>query len=515
MAALDKLLCFGAENSRLPHTTVIEKEAIAVIKRKFAGLKRPGQDIAVILEGRRIKTFDGHVFDFIEPLRRQCTYLLGGDFRLGKFALTYSKQGLTAVSSDSGITIARDGSLTAIGGNKIKHLPYSSPGKELSVHLQNGELHMDIVDGQARVTFDSDGDFFIVEMNRDLNNASLGLLGTNNMEKGDDLRLADGSIADSETTLQEDYELTGHKKCQLGASNSSACTRFDYPTCMSLSSKWPQAIPCFLVLNPQPFILQCQQDECQGRSGCRAVKAYLTACRHSGVTVETPKPCVECPVKSKLLDIVVVQSLHTAVTTESDFMMTARHLAHSLEDMDLRVGVVSYGGKGEDLEPKAHLINGKLFERAGKMRKPQNVSIQGGDLATNASDALKIAAQYPFRSQATRAVVLVHPYEWKCPEEDNEELTALFKQKHTVLIASANFPEFSDDKVFGLWSNGKVIGKGKHVNPPKDDYSKLVKSTGGMWLDLGILHHGQGYKMKYITKSVRQLWKRDYLGCSP
>ena len=59
----------------------------------------------------------------------------------------------------------------------FRHLPYTSPDGLLTAKLHNSNLHISVDGGKAQVSFSPNDDYFLVEMNRRLHNASMGLLG--------------------------------------------------------------------------------------------------------------------------------------------------------------------------------------------------------------------------------------------------------------------------------------------------------------------------------------------------
>ena len=58
-----------------------------------------------------------------------------------------------------------------------RELPYTTTDNQLTVSLSEGIFHLDLVGGLVKVTFDLGNDVYIIQMSRELNNASLGLLG--------------------------------------------------------------------------------------------------------------------------------------------------------------------------------------------------------------------------------------------------------------------------------------------------------------------------------------------------
>lgn len=59
----------------------------------------------------------------------------------------------------------------------FSHIPYTDTDGQISLTLYNGELHLALGSGLAKVVFNLNHDFYIVIFDRILNNASLGLMG--------------------------------------------------------------------------------------------------------------------------------------------------------------------------------------------------------------------------------------------------------------------------------------------------------------------------------------------------
>ncbi|GFO19572.1 von Willebrand factor [Plakobranchus ocellatus] len=358
-------------NNRPPHMTIVEKEILALIKRFSAGTGRRNKEIALIMQGWNFKTFDGKNIHFAVPRRTSCTYLLGGDLRHSSFVLTYTKSGLSVSTKHSGIILHRDGSVSTTGRHDISLLPYTTEDNMLILESHNGHLHISVDHGKANISFSPHDDVFLVEMDRRLNNVSLGLLGTNNNEMGDDMRLPNGSLAQNSGSFQNSYELTGRGHCKVTTlPPPSMCQRFDISArspCMSISNQWSQVIPCLLVLDPRPFLWQCQLFECQGKSGCPAVAAYLDTCRHHGIQVDEPPVCDGCRRTGDdvAFDLVIVHSLHWSLVPHHMLDWAVHFIKHlsliqnNKSKLNIQIGLVTFGGSGEWEGSRSFLMQGK------------------------------------------------------------------------------------------------------------------------------------------------------------
>ena len=76
------------------------------------------------------------------------------------------------------------------------------------------------------------------------------------MEKRDDMRLADGSMAKSENLFQDSYELTGHHKCHSQRKSHPVCKELKDQFCQNLFSQMNTCRE-----DPRPFMVsRCECD---------------------------------------------------------------------------------------------------------------------------------------------------------------------------------------------------------------------------------------------------------------
>ncbi|RUS74408.1 hypothetical protein EGW08_017826 [Elysia chlorotica] len=518
--------------NRLPHLTVPGKELLAMLKRVYTGTERRTKHLAVIMQGWTINTFDGENLHLTAPRADACTYLLGGDLRHGRFALTMTNTALTVSTSQASLSLYRDGSVRTGQREPLLNLPYMTPDGLMTVELLDSHMHISVDGGKAQVSFEPNNDYFVVEMDRRLTNASMGLLGTNNNELGDELRLPRGEMAQDAANFQNSYELTGHGYCTVAAMPPpQLCRGFDVSAkspCMSMSDQWKPAIPCLLVVDPRPFLIECQEMECGGQSGCPAVAAYLDTCRHYGISVGVPPACVPdgCgETKRSIVDLVIVYSLHhTLVSSHGGLyhpLTWARYLvkglAHALDnlsdiEMDVRVGLVTFGGRGEWREPRAMLLEGKLLKAPEDAHHYLWANANPGMEESDASPAILKASDFPFRKDSVRVVFLIHQGQSSTSPKsklDNSQVLKTLKSRNTVLVTSAPYSEFINTDPIGLWADGELIITGPPVSHLTDPYNDVIRSTGGFWLDWNALrqthHNSRSRKSRRRNKVLETL----------
>ncbi|KAK6990034.1 apolipoprotein B-100 [Biomphalaria glabrata] len=492
-----------------PKLPVFEKKLLAYIKYKTLGSQLKDKDVAVIIDGRRIKTFDGIIYDITEPPAQFCSYLICSDLKKGHFALTYAKAGLTLSLQKFGLTLAQDGSIISFGSKKIDYLPYYSNDAHLILSIHDGEFHIDIGSGLVHLIFNPVKSFYILAIDRTLNNATIGLLGTNNHEKGDDFLLINGTVIENSIDFQNNYELSKSDECHISEPPSSiSCMPSNDQTCSVFS--YPDLQVCNTILSSQPFKLQCQVDVCQKQSECRSIAAYVAACRSRGIYIHLPPHC-ECGNKLEGQEIVVVQSLHQKLIKSNDPLLSVKHLLSSFEH-DASIGLVTYGESGLWAEPKAHLLDGKLLVKNTKALHNLPSAVSPGQNETSAEDAVKVAASYPFQSLNSKMIILIY-HHVTGQKRIKETLLKTLQRKGIILVAVSTYSTLEDKQIVGLLTDGKTIGTSASVTLPQDLFTTAVQESKGMWISLDTLIAGQPNNIRKIVYELTKL-RSDSHNCT-
>ena len=131
----------------------------------------------------------------------------------------------------------------------------------------------------------------------DLISAIAGILGTNNREIYDELKMADNKLASSLEQFANSWLVTKSENCMVKESNNDAptCNAAPSERCMELFkfSSSPLA-KYFSQVDPLPFMRACQIDtaDCEEPlSHCHAVAAYRTLLKMRGVQARKIKDC--------------------------------------------------------------------------------------------------------------------------------------------------------------------------------------------------------------------------------
>ena len=128
----------------------------------------------------------------------------------------------------------------------------------------------------------------------------LGLLGTNNRETFDDMKIPRGSIADSEVEFTNAYEMTSHPKCQISSTEPIRKCKTSLTNSMKCMEIFQNAnskfAPYFNTVNPEVFLEACKEDiaSCQTTVSpkyCASANAYVQIVRSKGYPMEHVDEC--------------------------------------------------------------------------------------------------------------------------------------------------------------------------------------------------------------------------------
>ncbi len=131
-----------------------------------------------------------------------------------------------------------------------------------------------------------------------------GLLGTNNNEVFDEMKLPNNKITSSVTEFMNSWLVTQSSECMIKEESNEAptCNKAPSDKCFEVlkSSESPLS-PMFQNVDPLPFLKACLVDtaDCESQesattSHCAATKAYMIALSQQGYRPENVKDCGEC-----------------------------------------------------------------------------------------------------------------------------------------------------------------------------------------------------------------------------
>jgi hypothetical protein len=189
---------------------------------------------------------------------------------------------------------------------------------------------------------------------------------------------------------------------------------------------------CFRMVSPDPYYSMCMNDVAQQKDVCQASAAYVRECRKVEVHVRMPPSCVKCEVPSHPT-LNYAQSSAQLTLSEDKVPMTAdvvlllqhapcngallNKLRAAVDDLDNALkaeglqnnhfAVVGFGGRGYLEQPSIRTMDGQTFNTANKVVTAFNrFDLESGD-TSDVLSALKFATTLPFRSGASKTVVLM------------------------------------------------------------------------------------------------------------
>ena len=107
-------------------------------------------------------------------------------------------------------------------------------------------------------------EYCIISIDGKYHNHTLGLLGTNDNEISNDLRMRDGRIARDLQDFVNSYEVSGMSQCRPITSapqnlerQNSICPTESSSTCIQMFDKQRSSLaPCFDTVDPKPFMVR-------------------------------------------------------------------------------------------------------------------------------------------------------------------------------------------------------------------------------------------------------------------
>ncbi|XP_071139498.1 uncharacterized protein [Mytilus edulis] len=300
----------------IPELTTGEKYVLGLIKSRLV-FEPEVKDThtALIYDRSEVLTFDGKLFQTKGD--STCPHLMAADIKHGQFAVVYSKEGVTVVTKKSMVTIYNGGQVFINSCNTPVKLPYETD--EMKIIKKSVSRVISLGDG-ITISCDINNSHCNFRLKHH-KNQTIGLLGNNDGEIGNDFQKPEGSISPSVDQFVSGYELDTSKFCQSTStgmlSQVKACDDINQK-CMTLFTDIdsPMAV-CFLKVDVTPFLESCQErvKSCMPSAICPSVHAYISKCDIVGITVEPSQQLDVCrqiyhstedlPSKA-LLDIVIV-----------------------------------------------------------------------------------------------------------------------------------------------------------------------------------------------------------------
>ncbi|ODN00146.1 Apolipophorin, partial [Orchesella cincta] len=258
----------------------------------------PFKGYGLLIGSKHYKTFDGRFFDF----EGDCQYLLAADFDDGNFSavVDYDRQGdvsqKSIIVTDGQDTVAlKPDHSVVVNGQAVTIDGPKEAGSFLIERL--GDWIVVRGDKGAVVGCSVTQDVCAVKVDGFYHGKVLGLLGTLNQERFDDLRKPNGDISLSVGEFVSSWKL--NKQCQepMIITTMIHATSSAQEKCSAiLDSRRSSLRPCYGVVDPTPFRNVCEKlsqhsGYTEEQAVCTAAIGYSKACYMSYATVDPAPAC--------------------------------------------------------------------------------------------------------------------------------------------------------------------------------------------------------------------------------
>nr|AAT37632.1 von Willebrand factor [Branchiostoma belcheri tsingtauense] len=179
---------------------------------------------------------------------------------------------------------------------------------------------------------------------------------------------------------------------------------------------------------------------------------------------------------------------------------------------DIRIAIVGFGGQDVHEPAHVHTINGELFAqmKPSELNKALKELVFEGKKTTNAMEAIRMAAQYPFRPEASKIFLLITEEDKveKNPQEIRELKKILAEQSITLNVFSSykEIKKSKVDEIFGIKYNLDIITDKKV--PKKHSISGLVKLPKGVYVELSTDTKGSIFSVDLLLEGEHRLLKQ-------
>jgi hypothetical protein len=518
------------------------KEMFYMYKPQSFGQILPPFNAQAIIAGQHIRTFDRRHYDFSSG---SCSYLLARDFQDGNFTVSVNydgqQQSLTVRSNGLTVDIAQDNTV------KLDGVKAELPFQHFNTTVTRVGHHVVVSSTLGvEVVCDNEHGLCTVEMSGYYFAKTGGLFGTYNNEPLDDFTTS----RNQNVTDVEEFANSWTSSC----TGSYTARTFEpvkgtkeYMACASVFMDSSSSLqPCFSVVDPSDAFHKCVNDMSLDvtltvKNGpCKAAKFYEAECRFAGLTVNEPAQCVTCemdevsisqyesyqlPKPVMAADIVfVVEEKACNMNTDDKLPGLAKLLDGSLSRngyTDIRYGLVGFGGVGVHEPRHVHTMGSKMFAGQNEFKLGTDALQFGDGKNKDVLEAVDFAAQYPFRSGATKFVIVVPCSDCSTSALSYRALASRLVSEDITLHVLNGFsydltvdgknPE--NNYLFGIDNNAvytmrdaRAVRGNKNLysitTKPTDSCSSLALQTGGTVFDLNMMTKMRGQ----VTKSFQTVF---------
>ncbi|XP_048844771.1 uncharacterized protein LOC125716487 [Brienomyrus brachyistius] len=263
------------------------------LKRKM--IESPFGHQALLVSDQFAVSFNGRLYE----LPPRCALLLARDAARGAFTVLLSPNGgpqRSLLLEMSNVTVSIPSSGQVHINCRVTDKSITDNG--VTVRRDSNLVEVSNQEG-AVVSCDLSHGVCSLTLNSWHHGTSVGLLGTNDNEAGNDLTLPDGSQAESEEQFIQSWQV--RPQCRSDPGKMGSCSNTtnaklapSLPGCASLFSSSDSPLSaCFRVVDPLQFLAVCDRSRCnQDRAPCRLAAAFVHLCHRNYVPLELPEECV-------------------------------------------------------------------------------------------------------------------------------------------------------------------------------------------------------------------------------
>ncbi|XP_056277303.1 uncharacterized protein LOC130198189 [Pseudoliparis swirei] len=257
------------------------------LKRKI--MDSPFKHQALLVADQFVVTFDGHLYE----LPGSCPLLLAQDVSAEpSFTLLRTSDPhnfLLIGMNNSTINIQHNGQVTTNCNNAVTHASLGDDG--LSVRRGSNVVQVSNHNG-ATVSCDLSLEVCSFTLDGWLHGTSIGLLGTNDNEAGNDFLLPDGFPAENMQGFLYGWQMKPDCVKPRGVIEHISKAARSPVSCDSLfSSPESPLSSCFRVVDPGRFLSVCELSS--SRAPCRLASAFVHLCQQNYIPLEVPVRCLK------------------------------------------------------------------------------------------------------------------------------------------------------------------------------------------------------------------------------
>lgn len=471
----------------------------------------PYYNVVATTFGNHYITFDNKMYTFEVPTKK-CQYVLTHDFAYGTFTVTKGDDFLKIKTKDMKVVIYNNGkTITTLPNNQVEEsLPVEFKDSKC-VRKQNLVFCHFAAEG-FKVVKDLKNDITTFSVSQWHHGKLLGLLGTNNGETFDDLKMSNGKITNDEAQFIQSFEIS--KQCPSPIMKVKKCNR-PSKLCKQII-KDAEYAKFHSIVAPEKFFEACQVDTSACKKNaeetyCQSANAYVQAVRSAGYAMKHLTECVtdgqrsigdKWTVKSKnnIVDVVVMISARNG-QPKRDITKVLQNLNQKMKknDYDVNYALIGFGGAGIHEEAHVHAL-GEGVDVFGNMNQLlneiQRLSFNGqGTISNDAYHAIKVASQQHFRTGSQKIFIMfnVEPHNsFKFGASYTEAFVGLTHD------ADAGLYVFDEFNLKNLGEKGSIIGQSlsktyttneptghriENLELPASEFKEMIEASNGAVFD--------------------------------